>query len=237
MKKTISIMLLVIVLFLSFIPVILGKYQDKWNNKSSVTVVLDAGHGGKDGGASSAGGVIEKEIVLSITKKVEDYLKLQGVKLESAGVTVYLTRDGDYDLASKEAKKRKVEDLSKRVQIMNSQENGIVVSIHANAINNSSWSGAQTFYDPKKVENKQLATAIMMSMKNNLQTTTREAKAISSLFILKNSTVPSTLVEIGFLSNPAEAEKLGTEEYQDEIAYAIYEGILSYLDNPDMNVE
>lgn len=230
MKKTISIMLLVIVLFLSFIPVILGKYQDKWNNKSSVTVVLDAGHGGKDGGASSAGGVIEKEIVLSITKKVEDYLKLQGVN-------VVLTRDGDYDLASKEAKKRKVEDLSKRVQIMNSQENGIVVSIHANAINNSSWSGAQTFYDPKKVENKQLATAIMMSMKNNLQTTTREAKAISSLFILKNSTVPSTLVEIGFLSNPAEAEKLGTEEYQDEIAYAIYEGILSYLDNPDMKVE
>ncbi len=211
MKKTISIMLLVIVLFLSFIPVILGKYQDKWNNKSSVTVVLDAGHGGKDGGASSAGGVIEKEIVLSITKKVEDYLKLQGVN-------VVLTRDGDYDLASKEAKKRKVEDLSKRVQIMNSQENGIVVSIHANAINNSSWSGAQTFYDPKKVENKQLATAIMMSMKNN-------------------STVPSTLVEIGFLSNPAEAEKLGTEEYQDEIAYAIYEGILSYLDNPDMKVE
>ncbi len=193
MKKTLSIGLLVVVLFLSFIPVILGEYRNNWNNTNhSVTVVLDAGHGGKDGGASSASGVIEKEIVLSITKKVEDYLKLHGIN-------VILTRDGDYDLASEGAKKRKVEDLSKRVQIMNEQENGIVVSIHANAINNSSWSGAQTFYDPKKVENKQLATAIMMSMK--------------------------------------EAKKLGTEEYQDEIAYAIYEGILSYLDNPDMKVE
>lgn len=143
MKKTLSIGLLVVVLFLSFIPVILGEYRNNWNNTNhSVTVVLDAGHGGKDGGASSASGVIEKEIVLSITKKVEDYLKLHGIN-------VILTRDGDYDLASEGAKKRKVEDLSKRVQIMNEQENGIVVSIHANAINNSSWSGAQTFYDQK----------------------------------------------------------------------------------------
>ena len=152
------------------------------------------------------------------------------------GINVVLTRDGDYDLASPEAKKRKTEDLSKRVQIMNGQENGIVVSIHANAITNSSWSGAQTFYDPKKIENKQLATAIMNSMKNNLQTTTREAKAISSLSIEKFKCT-TTLVEIGFLSNPDEAEKLNTDSYQNQIAYAIYEGILYYFDNPDMEVE
>lgn len=231
MRKTIGTILFLVVLFLSFIPVIMGEYRNNLNdNYEAVTVILDAGHGGKDGGASSESGIIEKEVVLSVTKKVEDYLKMQGIN-------VVLTRDGDYDLASPEAKKRKTEDLSKRVQIMNGQENGIVVSIHANAITNSSWSGAQTFYDPKKIENKQLATAIMNSMKNNLQTTTREAKAISSLFILKNSNVPSTLVEIGFLSNPDEAEKLNTDSYQDEIAYAIYEGILYYFDNPDMEVE
>ena len=97
--------------------------------------------------------------------------------------------------------------------------------------------GAQTFYDPKKLENKKLATAIMNSMKTNLSSTTREPKSISSLFILKNSEVPSTLVEIGFLSNPEEAEKLNNEQYQQEVAYAIYEGILYYLDNPDMVVE
>ncbi len=231
MKKiTVSILFLV-TLFLSFIPVIIGKYQENWEeNNRSVTVILDPGHGGKDGGASSASGIVEKEVVLSVSQKVEDYLKMQGIN-------VILTRDGDYDLASPDAKPRKTEDLSKRVQIMNHQENGIVVSIHANAIGNSTWSGAQTFYDPKRLENKQLATAIMNSMKNNLETTTREAKSISSLFILKNSNVPSTLVEIGFLSNPEEAEKLNTESYQNEIAYAIYEGILYYLDNPEMEVE
>ncbi len=224
MRKTIGTILFLVVLFLSFIPVIMGEYRNNLNdNYESVTVILDAGHGGKDGGASSESGIIEKEVVLSVTKKVEDYLKMQGIN-------VVLTRDGDYDLASPEAKKRKTEDLSKRVQIMNGQENGIVVSIHANAITNSSWSGAQTFYDPKKIENKQLATAIMNSMKNNLQTTTREAKAISSLFILKNSNVPSTLVEIGFLSNPEEEMRLKSEEHQNLIVEGIVKGIDMYFD-------
>ena len=232
MKKIIVLLVFVLILFLSFIPVIMGKNGNNGvDNTSGVTVILDAGHGGKDGGASSASGIIEKGVVLSVTKKVEDYLKLQGIN-------VILTRDGDYDLAQPEAKKRKQQDLNKRVQIMNENENSIAVSIHANAIGNSAWKGAQTFYDPKKIENKQLATAIMNSMKGNLEgTTTREAKSISSLFILKNSNVPSTLVEIGFLSNPDEADLLNSEAYQNKIAYAIYEGILSYIDNPDVIVE
>ena len=121
---------------------------------------------------------------------------------------------------------------------MNENSNAIAISIHANAITNSKWTGAQTFYDPKKVENKKLATAIMMSMKSNLEgTTTREPKSISSLFILKNSNIPTALVEIGFLSNPEEADLLNTESYQDQIAYSIYEGILYYIDNPNMIVE
>ena len=232
MKKIIVLLVFVLILFLSFIPVIMGKNGNNGvDNTSGVTVILDAGHGGKDGGASSASGIIEKGVVLSVTQKVEDYLKLQGIN-------VTLTRDGDYDLAQPEAKKRKQQDLNKRVQIMNENENSIAVSIHANAIGNSAWKGAQTFYDPKKIENKQLATAIMNSMKGNLEgTTTREAKSISSLFILKNSNVPSTLVEIGFLSNPDEADLLNSEAYQNKIAYAIYEGILSYIDNPDVIVE
>ena len=126
MKRTIVLGLFLVVLCLSFIPIIKGKYSEG-QTQQSVTVILDAGHGGKDGGASSASGIIEKDVVLSVTKKVEDYLKMQGIN-------VILTRDGDYDLASPEAKKRKTEDLSKRVHIMNSPENGLVVSIHANAI-------------------------------------------------------------------------------------------------------
>ena len=233
MKKSILLMLFILVLFLSFIPVIMGKYNSgiDGGSEGKLTIILDAGHGGKDGGALSASGIVEKEIVLSVTKKVEDYLKLQGFN-------VILTRDGDYDLAATDAKKRKQQDLNKRVQIMNENSNAIAISIHANAITNSKWTGAQTFYDPKKVENKKLATAIMMSMKSNLEgTTTREPKSISSLFILKNSNIPTALVEIGFLSNPEEADLLNTESYQDQIAYSIYEGILHYIDNPNMIVE
>ena len=105
MRKSIGTILFLVVLFLSFIPVIMGEYRNNLNdNYEAVTVILDAGHGGKDGGASSESGIIEKEVVLSVTKKVEDYLKMQGIN-------VVLTRDGDYDLASPEAKKRKTEDL------------------------------------------------------------------------------------------------------------------------------
>lgn len=231
MRKSILLIIFIVVLFLSFIPVIMGEYKKSIQKDDVVTIILDAGHGGKDGGASSASGIVEKEITLSVAKKVEDYLKLQGFN-------VIMTRTDDYDLAEASAKKRKQQDLTKRVQIMNGNGNTLAVSIHANAIPNSKWTGAQTFYDPKNIENKQLATAIMTSMKSNLEgTTTREAKSISSLFILKNSNIPTTLVEIGFLSNPDEAALLNTENYQNQIAYAIYEGILYYLDNPDMVVE
>ena len=231
MKRVIILLLFVVVLFLSFIPVIIGKYQRVIPNDRyrDLTIVLDAGHGGKDGGASSPSGVVEDELVLAITKKVESHLRLQGIN-------VVLTRDGDYDLASPEAKKRKVEDLNKRVEIMNSEENAIAVSIHANSVPNSKWKGAQTFYHPKQIENKQLATAIMGSMQLHLEGTTRDAKPISNIFVLKNSEVPTALVEIGFLSNPEEAALMDTENYQALIAYAIYEGILFYLDNPNMNV-
>ena len=101
MKKiTVSILFLV-TLFLSFIPVIIGKYQENWEeNNRSLTVILDPGHGGKDGGASSASGIVEKEVVLSVSQKVEDYLKMQGIN-------VVLTRDGDYDLASTRCEEEK----------------------------------------------------------------------------------------------------------------------------------
>ena len=89
MRKTIGTILFLVVLFLSFIPVIMGEYRNNLNdNYEAITVILDAGHGGKDGGASSESGIIEKEVVLSVTKKVEDYLKMQGIN-------VVLTRDGD----------------------------------------------------------------------------------------------------------------------------------------------
>jgi len=191
-----------------------------------VTVILDAGHGGKDGGASSDSGVIERDLVLLITREVESHLRL-------AGIEVILTRDEDNDLASPGAKRRKREDLNNRLEIINGVENAIAISIHANSTTNRRWSGAQTFYDPKSLENKQLAAAIMNSMRGNIEGLTREQKAISNIYILRHSNVPTTLVEVGFLSNSTEADLLADEDYQALIAYTIFEGILAYLENPD----
>ena len=230
MKRFMVLVACVGLLILSYIPIhnasnqarqVGGRYQN-------LTVVLDAGHGGKDAGASSASGVREKDVVLEVTLKVRNHLQL-------AGIDVILTRDGDYDLAPDGAKKRKNPDLNRRAEIFNSQENAIAVSIHANATTNARWSGAQTFYDPVLLENKQLATAIMNRLSANVGQT-REAKAISNILVLRKSTVPTTLVEIGFLSHPEEAGRLNTAAYQEEMAYAIFEGILFFLDNPDMEV-
>ena len=202
---------------------VLGEYSDAYqHHKNEIVVILDAGHGGKDGGASSESGVQERDLVFAITKKVESYLRGQGVKVK-------LTREGEADLASEKARNRKAEDLKNRIELINETEQAILVSIHANATTNSSWSGAQTFYDPKKDENEQLAACIMNSMQKNLEMT-RSPQATSQLYLLKHSKVPATLVEIGFLSNTEEAAKLEKESYQEQVAYAIYEGVIAYID-------
>jgi len=189
----------------------------------ATTIILDAGHGGKDGGASTADDTHERDIVLVITKIVEEHLRLQGFN-------VIMTRSGDADLASENARNRKKEDLARRVDIFNSTENAIAISIHANAIANPRWYGAQTFYDPKRLENKELATHIMDAMRTNISGLEREARPISNIYVLRNSTIPTALVEVGFLSNPAEARLLVCPDYQRLMAYAIFEGILSYIE-------
>jgi len=230
MKRFVVLVAFMGLLILSFIPIhnasnearqVSGRY-------TNLTVILDAGHGGRDGGAVSASGILEKDVVLEVTRKVETHLRL-------AGIDVILTRDGDYDLAPAEAKKRKNPDLNKRAEIFNSQENAIAVSIHANATTNDKWSGAQVFFDPVLLENEQLANSIKKSLAGNVGQN-REAKPISNILILRKSEVPTALVEIGFLSNPAEAQKLNQASYQEELAYAIFEGILAFLDSPNDEV-
>ncbi|MCL1990242.1 MAG: N-acetylmuramoyl-L-alanine amidase [Defluviitaleaceae bacterium] len=188
-----------------------------------ITIILDAGHGGKDGGASSKEGLIERDLVLSITQMVEENLRLQGFN-------VIMTRSDNQDLASEYASNRKREDLANRVKILNSNENAIAVSIHANATTHTRWHGAQVFYDAKSLENKEFATHIMTAMRNNIKGLTREQRPISNIYILRHSQIPTALVEVGFLSHPEEARLLSDEAYQQLIAYAIFEGILSYIE-------
>jgi N-acetylmuramoyl-L-alanine amidase len=202
--------------------------SDSWSTwqlpLSGKVIILDPGHGGVDGGASSKAGLLEKDITLSISEQLRDYL-------QESGALVLMTREEDRDLAHEDTRKirhRKTEDLKRRVEIVNESDADMFVSIHLNAIPSPKWSGAQTFYNRRIPENERLAKFVQDEVKRNLENTTRYAKAIENVFLLKNAEIPGVLVEVGFLSNPTESELLRTEEYQQKVAASIYQGILRH---------
>lgn len=192
---------------------------------SGKVIVLDPGHGGMDGGASSKSGILEKTVTLEVALKLRDYL-------QEAGALVIMTREEDVDLASPDTAKirqRKAEDLRKRAQIVNESEADLYLSIHMNAIPSERWRGAQTFYHLSDKKNEELAVFIQEEIKRNLENTNRYAKPIHHVYLLKEAKIPGALVEAGFLSNPEEAAMLETEDYQDKVAASIYEGMLRYV--------
>lgn len=189
------------------------------------TIVLDAGHGGPDGGAVSEQGTIEKDINLAVSLYLRDYL-------QQAGAIVVMTREEDQDLAdpdTKGYKKRKTEDLKQRVRFIEEQQARVFISIHMNSIPSPRWRGAQTFYYPNHGDSVTLADLIQEELRRNLENTDRVAKqSDKSVYILEAVKIPSALVEVGFLSNPEEASLLGSESYQRKVAASIYQGILRY---------
>jgi N-acetylmuramoyl-L-alanine amidase len=198
-----------------------------WNLPLSGKIILiDPGHGGPDGGAGEDP-VLEKDIALKISLKVRDLLQQQGA-------LVIMTRDTDEDLADSDTRgysRRKVEDLKKRLQMINGSDNDFFVSIHLNAIPSSQWSGAQTFYSPHYEENAKAAKFIQDELRRNLKNTTRKAKPMNHVYILKYAKKPGALVEVGFLSNPAEKANLKKDSYQNKVAESIYTGITRYFTN------
>ncbi|ENH97830.1 N-acetylmuramoyl-L-alanine amidase [Gracilibacillus halophilus YIM-C55.5] len=205
------------------------KTSDSWQTWSlplaGKTIVLDPGHGGVDGGAVGADDTTEKMIALQVSQMLRDYL-------QQSGATVYLTRDGDYDLADQDTKgysRRKTEDIQRRVDFIRDKQADLFLSVHLNALPDKKWRGAQTFYHPGKEDNEQLAKAIQSEIIRNLNNTEREPMALQNIFILKYAETPGALVEIGFLSNEEERSHLVTEEYQRKMAASIYEGIIKYV--------
>ncbi|WP_221569156.1 N-acetylmuramoyl-L-alanine amidase CwlD [Alkalihalobacillus sp. TS-13] len=205
--------------------------NDSWSTWSlpltGKIIVLDAGHGGVDGGAVGKGNVQEKDIALDISLKLRDYL-------QQAGALVIMTRETDKDLASdgtKRIRNRKTEDLLKRTEIVNTSEADMFVSIHLNAIPSTRWYGAQVFYNPAIEENEKLAKLIQEQIRSNLENTTRKAKPISTVYMVRKAEIPGSLVEVGFLSNPNERELLKSKLYQTKLAASIYQGILRYYAN------
>lgn len=189
------------------------------------TIVLDAGHGGPDGGAVSKQGVIEKDINLAVALYLRDYL-------QQAGAIVVMTREVDRDLAEPDTKgysKRKTEDLKKRVRFIEEQQAKMLVSIHMNSIPSPRWRGAQTFFYLNNGNSANLADLIQDELRRNLENTDRVAKQSDKpVYVLEALKIPAVLVEVGFLSNPEEAALLGDDKYQRKVAASIYQGILRY---------
>jgi len=197
---------------------------NSWNLPlSGKVIVLDPGHGGPDGGAA-IGGVLEKDISLSVSNMVRDYLQEQGA-------LVLMTREKDSDLAGdvQGYRARKREDLMQRVKLINDSQADMYLSIHLNAFPSADSRGAQTFYTLRYKENKELAQFIQAELRDNLENTRREAKAIDHVYVMKYAEKPGALVEIGFLSNTQERELLVDTTYQNKIAVSMYEGIMRYF--------
>lgn len=195
-----------------------------------VKIVLDAGHGGLDGGASS-GEIIEKNITLAITNKVARQLTRMGAE-------VVLTRTTDGDVLSEHApseqfptnRERKKQDIFLREKLVEKEEPDLFISIHANAIPNGKWRGAQVFYHKTGHPNGELlAQAVQRSIRNTLENTDREALSIQNVYLLKKVEKPAILVETGFISNEEERELLVTDSYQEKMAFAIARGIENYI--------
>ncbi len=207
--------------------------NDSWGTwtlpLSGKVIIIDPGHGGIDGGAVSQEGVLEKDITLAISEQLRDYL-------QEAGALVLMTREEDRDLADADTQKirnRKIQDLKRRVEIINESDADLFISIHLNAIPSPKWSGAQVFYNRAIPENEEMAKFVQDEIRRNLENTTRQAKPIHNVYVIKEATIPGVLVEAGFLSNPFESEQLNKEEYQQKIAASIYQGLLRTYTNEE----
>lgn len=196
------------------------------NVKNKPRIILDAGHGGFDGGAVAQDGTVEKDINLNIALSLEKMLK-------SSGFDVIMTRRTDTsteDDSGDRIPSKKKSDLKNRLLLMEKYNDSIFVSIHLNKFTTSAARGSQIFYSANCEDSKILGDFIQNSIVNKIQKDNKRVnkKSTSSTYILHNATVPAVLVECGFLSNKSELMLLKKAEYQNEMAFCIYCGILDY---------
>ena len=190
--------------------------------KNQNVICIDAGHGGSDPGKVGNSNVLEKDINLSLALKLQKLLEKKNFK-------VYMTRNGDYNLAdSKENEKRS--DLSNRKQLIFENDPMAVISIHQNSYPSSDVHGAQVFYPQGSEKSKQLADHIQSALIKGLDPNNhREAKANAEYYLFRDNPYPIVIVECGFLSNPEELKALQNDGYQKKAVQCILDGIESYL--------
>lgn len=194
-----------------------------WSKTDSVTIVLDPGHGGFDPGKIGVNKAYEKEINLSIAFKLKSLLEKKGIK-------VIMTREDDGGLYNKNDSDKKRTDMRNRVNVINSSNALLAVSIHQNSFSQEAIKGFQVFYYQGSEKGQMLADIIQENVKNTLKDGNhRVAKANSSYYMLRNTKCPLVIVECGFLSNKREAALLLEEAYQEKVAHGIMIGLLTYI--------
>ena len=208
-----------LILFLLFL-FSLGLVKAKELPLIGKVIYLDPGHGGTDPGAVY-GNIYEANLNLEIALKTQK-------ELEKQGAIVYVTRYGDYDLSVKNAQLRKRSDLSRRANAINKSLCDMYLSIHLNADSDTTWRGAQVFFDDVNKNNVKLAEIMQNTFKKNWNTN-RKYKQVTNQYMYRRINRLGVLLEVGFISNPNERYLLQKEEYQEKIAKTITEGINNYF--------
>lgn len=198
-------------------------------NEPTITIVIDAGHGGEDGGTQSASGTFEKTVNLEIARLLDTMLRANGINS-------VMTRTEDillYDRHADYVGHKKMLDLATRRKITEETENAVFVSIHMNSFPETKYHGLQVFYSPHHSLSQTLASEIQTTTQKYLQPDNQRKvkKATSAIYLLDRLTCPAVLVECGFLSNPAEAARFETSEYRQQVAWIIFCSIMSYISN------
>ena len=188
-------------------------------------IVIDAGHGGVDGGATSCSGVLESAINLEISLRLDDLLRLLGYKtymIRTTDISVYTQGE---TIAAK-----KVSDLKQRVKLVNETKNALLLSIHQNYFTNEKYSGAQVFYAPTRGSEslaKELQKALVTCLNPG---STRQSKKADSVYLMNQVDCTAVLIECGFLSNMQEDTKLRSADYQKKLCCVIAGSVSMYLD-------
>ena len=231
MKSSLSSLIPVycIILIATIIVTIVGNQAFTVFSEDKITdtrrcVIIDPGHGGVDGGATSCTGVLESNINLDIALKLNDLLQLLGMKtimIRSTDCSIFT--DGS-SIAAK-----KVSDLKNRVAIINNAQNPLLISIHQNYFPDSKYSGAQVFYG-KGEGSATLAKNLQTLFVNTLNPgSNRKAKKASGIYLMENITCTGVLIECGFISNFREEQLLLDKDYQKKLCCVIASGCSTHL--------
>ncbi|MEE1024485.1 MAG: N-acetylmuramoyl-L-alanine amidase [Acutalibacteraceae bacterium] len=192
-------------------------------------VVIDAGHGGVDGGAVASDGTNEKDINLAIAIKLNELMKLNGF-------STVMTRTEDISIHEDDAetiRQKKVSDLKKRLSILDDGDALCMISIHQNIYSSSKYSGTQVFYGKNNVLSKSLAGYIQSEVVVLLQPDNKRVikQTTNDIYLLYNAQKPCVMVECGFMSNQKELSDLKNDEYQTKMAFAVFAGFLEYYND------